>query len=151
MHFYEDIWVNTEVCPIDIPIPGIITGLDPPSQALRDFRNNWILSHCINEWVLETLMVILFKFLNLSILSIFGLRTCTLLDYCESLSSDSLSSLESLRLGIIKLWLIIIHFPKWKNIFTEFIVFYKGIKRSIRYHGSKNYFLASTEINFGKI
>lgn len=45
VHFDEDIWVDGEVSPVDIPVSSIVTILDFPVEFLGHFDNNGVLSH----------------------------------------------------------------------------------------------------------
>lgn len=45
MHLDEYIGINTEICPVDIPIARIIAVLYFPPQLLGHLRHHWVLRH----------------------------------------------------------------------------------------------------------
>ena len=45
MHSNEDVWVYTEVSPVDVPIARVIVTLYFPVELVSDFGNNRILGH----------------------------------------------------------------------------------------------------------
>lgn len=45
MHFDQNVRINAEISPIDIPITSIVTGLYLPAQVFSDLRDDGILGH----------------------------------------------------------------------------------------------------------
>lgn len=77
VHFDEDVRVDGKVSPEDVPIPGLVRILHFPVELLCDLDDYRVLSHCVNAKILETLITIFLRVLNLSIRSTLGLRIST--------------------------------------------------------------------------
>jgi hypothetical protein len=92
VHPDEDVGVDGEVGPEDVPVSRLVVGLDLPVQLFGHVRNNRVLGHCMEKPLLETFITIFFNVLNLSIRSIFGLRISA---FSSSLYSSEYSELSS--------------------------------------------------------
>ena len=77
MHFDENVGVDGKIGPEDIPISCIVAVLYFPVELLCNILDYCILCHWIEVDVLETLMTIFLRVLNLSMRSILGLRIYT--------------------------------------------------------------------------
>ena len=77
MHFDENVGVDGKIGPEDIPISCIVAVLYFPVELLCDILDDCVLCHWIDEDLLETLMTIFLRVLNLSMRSILGLRIYT--------------------------------------------------------------------------
>lgn len=103
MHFDENVGVDCEVGPVDVPVACLVAILDLPVEFFGHLDHHWVLRHFIRRDVLETLITILFIVLNLSSLSTFGLRIYTFSSSLSSSDSSSLVSSSSLCLPINKI------------------------------------------------
>ena len=74
VHLDENVGVDCEVGPIYVPVACVVAVLDLPVQALGHLDHHWVLRHWLAHNLLETLITIFFRFLNLSMRSILGLR-----------------------------------------------------------------------------
>lgn len=66
VHFDEYIWVDGKIGPENIPISCVVAVLYFPVKLLCDILNDGILCHWMILEILETLMTIFLRFLNLS-------------------------------------------------------------------------------------
>lgn len=77
VHFNQHVGVDGKIGPKYVPISGIVAVLQFPVEFLCDVGHYGVLGHCVEIGVLERLMTIFLRVLNLSIRSIFGLRIYT--------------------------------------------------------------------------